>query len=618
MKLFYNKKISDPTYYIQQGFRNGKKTTTRNVKRIGKHSELLKITDDPLAYAKNEVALYNERLKSDQLALEVKIDFNEKLKATTDITSSTTASNIGYFFLQNIYHSLDIKNFFSDITKNSRIKYDPNDINRFLTFARILWPESKLATYSHMNKFYEECEFAYEDIFKTMDLIWKHKNEYITHLFKKSDEIVERNTSVCYYDCTNFYFEIEKEDEDYVDKVTGETVKGLRKYGVSKEHRPNPIVEMGLFMDCQGIPLTVDITSGSDNETTTAIPLEKEMLSMFENKKIIYCADAGLGSEKIRIFNDMGGKAFIVTQSIKKLSDVLQEAVFNDVDYKFLSNDKSSSIKEMKEFDRFSSENINLYNDCIYKVLNADTLIDTGLYDEISLLNGKTKKVKAKATLHQQVIITFSRKAFEYQRSVRNRQIERAKKLLKSKNPEDIKKGPNDVKRFIKRKSSTKNGEKIIDNYYIDEELISREEKYDGFYAIATNLEDDVKKIYEINSQRYKIEECFRILKSNFDSRPEFCYKPQRIKAHFLICYTALLIYRLLEIKLNGTTNNFSVNNIIETLQNMNVVNERDLYYSSAYTNSKVLTALENTFQLGLDKQNYHPKDLNKKIKKIL
>lgn len=618
MKLWYDKKSKDPTYFIQLGVRNGKKTTTKNIARIGKHSELLKITDDPLAYAKEQIVQYNEEAKkNNQVSLELKIIFAEKLKATDALASSSKQRNIGYFFLQQLYHDLEIGSFFDSVAADSKITFDPNLVNRFLTYSRIMDPDSKLGTHQHLGNYYEQPNFNYIHIMRTMDLMEKHYDAYICHLFEKSKNIVKRNTSVCYYDCSNYYFEIETEDEDYVDEVTGEIIKGLRKYGLSKDHRPNPIVEMGLFMDTDGIPLSMCITSGSDNEQTTAIPLEQKLTQMFKGKKFIYCADAGLGSLNIRNFNSMGGRAFVVTQSIKKLSSTLKEAVFNDYDYKLLSTDKPITIATMKEFDKQDEKNRSLYMDRAYKIIEADKAFDLGLYEEKQLKNGKTRRVKSKATVKQHIIITFSRKMMEYQRYVRNRQIERAKKLLVNLDPETYKKGPHDVTRFIKRTSSTTTGEQVKDLYTINETVILEEEKYDGFYAIATNLDDDAKTVIEISSNRYKIEDCFRIMKTNLSAHPIFHQKPKRIIAHFMICYTALLIYRLLETKLNRYGTHFAIDPIIETLRSMKVANLEDMCYMSTYTSSQVCTALNAIFDLSLDKKYYQPKELNKKIKKI-
>mgnify|MGYP005766625965 FL=1 len=634
MKLYYDKKSKNPTYFIQQGFRNGKKTSTRNVAVIGKHCDLLKITDDPLAYAKQKVAEYNEQMKNSRVSMEVTIDFDEKIKASEDLVSSSTSRNIGYFFLQAIYHELAIGSFFKTVTAGSKITFDPNLVSRFLTCARILEPESKLATLRHLNHYYEQPEIEYQHIHRTLDILEENFAEYLRHLFQYSSRIVPRDTSVCFFDCTNFYWEIESPDDDYVDEVTGEVIKGFRKYGPSMQHQPSPLVEMGLFMDSNGIPLSMCLTSGSDNEQTLAVPLEKELIKMFQGKKFIYCADAGLGSLGIRQFNSMGGRAFIVTQSIKKLSGRLQEAVFNDYDYRLLSSGAPVTINRLKEFDRHKKENLPLYLDKAYKVINADRLADLGFYEEKLCKNGRKRTVKAKGKLEQKIIVTFSRKSLEYQRFIRNRQIERAKKLLKSLDPETYKKGPNDITRLIKRTSTSKSAEQAAPSYELDLELIREEEKYDGYYAIATNLDDDPALILETASKRYQIEDCFRVLKTNFSSRPVYHHSKEHITAHFQICYTALLIYRLLEKQLEEycidydrrcginhkdpkARTHFTINNIIETLKNMNVVNVQDMYYMSAYTGSQLCTALNSIYDLGLDKKYYQPKELNKKIKKI-
>lgn len=618
MKLWYDKKSKDPTYFIQRGIRNGKKTTTKNVIRIGKHSELLKTTADPLAYALDEVKRYNEELKNNKsVALDFKFDFNEKITYQDDLVSKSKLLNIGYFFLQQIYHDLKIGAFFKNIIKDTRIQFDPNLVNRFLTYSRILNPDSKLGTHQNLVSFYEQPTFGYEHILRTLDIMYDHYDEYISHLYDASTKLIKRDTSVCFFDCSNYYFEIESNDEDYIDPVTGEVTKGLRKYGVSKEHRPNPIVQMGLFMDKDGIPLSMCITSGSDNEQTTAIPLEQKLITMFKGKKFIYCADAGLGSLNIRNFNSMGGRAFIVTQSIKMLSNTLKEAIFSDIDYRLLSNDKPATIQQMKDFDRFDKVNAELYDDRIYKIIPADKAFDLGLYEEKACKNGTIKKVKSKAVVPQKIIVSFSRKMMEYQRFIRNRQIERAKKLLTKLDPETYKKGANDITRFIKRTTSTSSGEKAVDTYELNQEAINEEEKYDGFYAVATNLEDSAKYILEISSNRYKIEDCFRIMKTNFSARPVFHQNRERIVAHFMVCYTALLIYRILEKKLDMYGTHFTVENVIETLNNMQVANLEDVCYMSTYDNSQVLTSLNAIFNLELDKKYYQPKDLNKKIKKI-
>ena len=611
MKLYYDKRLKDPTYYIQQGFRNGKKATTKNIKRLGKHSELLLITDNPLEYAKNEVKKMNEEYRSGRSEFIVTMDFNERIPSTDSPCSNSTSLNIGYLYLKDIYAKLNPSDFFKSVSSDRKITYDCNKICQFLTYARILDPASKYGTYDKLDTYYEKPQVEYQHMIRFLDILDRNSDQYLKHLFDNSENIVKRDTSVMYYDCTNYFFETEKPDEEIVDEVTGEIILGLRQFGISKENKTSPIVEMGLIMDRRGIPISMCIHPGNTNEQLTAVPLEKEVIKMTGNKKFIYCADAGLGSYNIRKFNDMGGRAYIVTQSVKKLGQEIKDIVFNDSNYRLLSNDDAITLKEMRTFNKKDANNLSLYNDFAYKVIPANTAMDTGLYEEKVYKNGRTKKVKAKGTLHQYIIVTFSRKMMEYQRTIRERQLERAKKLLRLKDPEKIKKGPNDIRRFLKNTSSD------TANYVLDMDKIHEEEKYDGFYAVATNLDDSAKDILAVAQNRYKIEDCFRIMKTNFDARPVFLRKPERIRAHFLICYTALLIYRLMECKLDDNLTHVTTSNLIKTLRNMNVVNMDDMYYKSIYSGSQALDALERCFELQLNRKYYRPSDLNKIVKKF-
>jgi transposase len=636
MKLTYDKHAKDPIFYMQKSSRVNGKSTTVFSQRIGRYSELKQKYPDPIAYAKEYVRLQTEKEKAGLIQTgSVIVDFNKKLAKTDgERISARTSQNIGYFFLKNIYDQLEMKKFFRKITADSRITFDPNLINSFLTFDRILSPGSKLHTVNHLNWYYQAPQFTHTQILRMMDILEDHYDEYISWLFQHSNHVVPRDISCCYYDCTNFFTETECADDDYTDEVTGEVFPGLRQYGASKEHRPQPIVEMGLFMDKQGIPISMCIHPGNENEQTTAVPQEKKILKMLneDNREFIYIADAGLGSSWIRQFNDMGGRKFIVTQSIKKLSNVLKEAVFNDYDYRLISSNESCSIETLKSFDKEKAtedqEYRKLYEAIAYKVIPCDRLVDLGLTEFHLCKNGKVRQQKAKGTLKQSVIVTFSRKMFEYQRTVRNRQIERAKNKMGKLDPDTFKKGPNDVTRFIRKVPHTEDGSEPAYYFEIDEERIREEEKYDGYYAIATNVEipqdaekaiETVRHIRHLNEERYQIEECFRILKTNFSARPIHHQKRPRIIAHFMICYTALLVYRLLEVKVNSSSKiwHCTTNEIIETLRNMEVVLKQNQYYDSIYTASYTLDALNTTFNAGLDKESYLPKTLNQKAKKI-
>ena len=600
----YNKNAKDPIYYVQVGIRQGKKTTTKNIARIGKHSELLRDHSDPLAYAREYVRKLNEQ--KEMVDITLYLNFAHKLLPSDDDVSRSLVFNTGYLVLDRIYRDLNIRTALEKMMSETKATFDLNQIVRFLVFDRILDPGSKLHTVCHLDSYYERPRFDYQHVLRGMDVLSENFDNYICHLYEASSKIIKRDTTVCYYDCTNYYSEIETADEDTVDEYTGEIIEGFRKYGLSKDHKPNPLVQMGLFMDSDGIPMSMCLTKGNEAETNTVLPLEKKLVRIIKNSDFIYCADAGLGSYDIRKFNAMGGRRFIVTQSLKKLPDTLKEAVFNDSHYRLLSNGREISIETMKSFDPAS--NLSLYQDRAYKVEDAskELVMD---FPEERIIRGKKKTAKAKATLGQRIIITFSRKSYEYQRKIRAGQIERAKKLLKTSDPEAIKKGANDVRRFIRRKASTK------ESYILDEEKIREEEKYDGYYIIATNVYDkSVQEILDISSKRYRIEECFRITKNDFVSRPYYHRLKERIIAHFMLCYTALLIYRLLEVQLDRNGTHFTTRQIIETLKNMNVTDFDGFIYKSLYTDSRTLQAIMKIYPLKLDHQYYLKTTLDKLI----
>ena len=399
IKLTITQSKSDKYYYAQMSVREGKKVRSETIKKIGKHSELLKITNDPAAYALAEVKRLDEEYQNARAPLNYSVDFSKKIEETDSAVSSSTVLNTGYFFLQYILSELEMKKYFSGLAADSKIQYDSYKVFRFLTYDRILFPGSKLKTWNHLGNYYENPEFGYHDILRFMDILANDFDGFISYLFEKSSNLVTRDLSVCYYDCTNFYFETEKEDQEYVDEVTGEIIRGLREYGFSKEHRPNPIVQMGLFMDSDGIPLSMCIHPGATNEQLTAVPAEKKIVKMFEGKKFIYCADAGLGSERIREYNHMGERAFIVTQSIKKLNAEDREWALNKDGFLRISDDTPVDIS----------------------ALNAD---DTGLYYKILPYTPKDTD--------QHLIITYSPKYAAYQRAVREKQIERAKIMVEN------------------------------------------------------------------------------------------------------------------------------------------------------------------------------------------
>ena len=400
------------------------------------------------------------------------------------------------------------------------------------------------------------------------------ENEFIqAELYKNSLNVSERNTGILYYDCTNYFFELEQEN-------------GLKQYGPSKEHRPNPIVQMGLFMDGNGIPLAFNITPGNTNEQTTLKPLEEKILEDFKLSRFIVCTDAGLASTANRKFNNKQERAFITTQSIKKLKKAIMEWALNKDGWKLSGDKKNYNINKI-------NENEELYKD---KIFYKERWINE---------NG----------LEQKLIVTYSIKYRNYQRKIRNSQIERAQQAILNKNIKLRKCNPNDYKRFVKTTSITGNGE-IADKKILslNQEQIEKEEQFDGFYGVCTNLEDGAEEVIKVNQRRWEIEECFRIMKSEFKARPVYLSRDDRITAHFTTCFLSLVLYRFLEKILEEK---FTCSEIIETIRNMNLNKINEFGYIPAYTRTELTDSLHDKFKFRTDNEITTEKTIKKILKDI-
>lgn len=468
--------------------------------------------------------------------------------------------NIGYLFLQDIYYKLGLNKICNEITDKYQFKFDLNDILSNLIYSRILFPASKLKTLELSKRFLEQPNFEYQHIERALPVLCKENDFIQSKLYKNSKNYSTRNNRVLYYDCTNFFFEIECEDD-------------FRKYGKSKENRPNPIVQMGLFMDGDGIPLSCEITPGNTNEQTTLQPLEQKIIDDFELAEIVVCTDAGLASKANRKFNDTNTRKFITTQSIKQLKSFLKEEVLDlTKGWKLIGSDKTYNIEKL----RTDSKLIEIYKDKTFY---------------------KERWIK-EDNIEQRLIVTYSVKYQEYQKNIRNNQIERAKKLIE-KNPKKIGKAKqNDPKRFIETMNTTSNGEVADEVHYsINQNIIDEESKYDGLYAVCTNLEDNVEDIIKVNHRRWEIEESFRIMKTEFNARPIFHTNEEAIKAHFLICFLALTIYRYLEKKLDEK---YTVGDIIDTLRSM-MLTLKDGDFIPHYTRTDLTDNLHEKFGFRTD-----------------
>jgi len=564
MRLSISKsKNSTSLYVIKSTYENGVHSS-KIVEKLGTVKELSQKLDgqDPIEWAKKYIAELNQKEK------EEKLDVLVKYSPSKVITKDEQRSfNGGYLFLQQIYYQLGLHKICKEILEKYKCRYDLNSILSRLIYGRIIFPSSKLATYQLSTRFIEQPNFELQHVYRALEVIAKESDFIQSSLYNNSLKISRRNTGVLYYDCTNYFFEIEQED-------------GNRQYGPSKDHKPNPIVQMGLFMDGDGVPLAFSINKGNTNEQLTLKPLEKKILSDFDLSKFIVCTDAGLASISNRKFNDKEERAFITTQSIKKLKAHLKKWALDPNGW-YLSNDEKTY--DISKLDEEKDKNKMFYKERWMK----------------------------ENDLEQKIIVTYSIKYKDYQKKIRNSQIERAQKTIDS-NPTKIKKhNQNDYKRFIRKTNCTPDGEIAEKEIYtIDTEVIAKEEAFDGFYAVCTNLEDEAAEIIKVNNRRWEIEECFRIMKSEFKARPVYLSRDDRIEAHFTTCFISLIIYRLLEKKLGEK---YTCSEIIKGLKDMNFYKIKGEGFVPTYTRTDFSDDLHEVFDFRTDYQIIN----TRKIKKI-
>lgn len=562
MKVCISKSKNTTIYYLSKSVRIGSRTTTKTIEKIGTYDEIKEKCGDmePLEWAKKYAAQRSAEEKA------AKQDVIMKCSSSMLIDKNVRRScNAGYLFLLDIYYSLGIDKICAEISEKYRFEYDLNEILSMLVCSRIIAPGSKRSSLEEANGFVEQPKCSLHQIYRALEVIAKENDFFQSQLYKNSQSITERRKDVLYYDCTNYYFEIEDEDD-------------FRKYGVSKEHRPNPIVQMGLFIDSDGIPLSFSVFDGNFSEQPSMTPLEKKILQDFDTSDFVVCTDSGLSSIANRRFNSIQGRGFVTAQSIKKLKGFLQDFCLGDDGWYLPGSDRKYKLSELDE-----------EKDCD-RVFYKDRWINEN-------------------DLEQHLIVTYSIKYRNYQRAVRGRQIVRAEKLAE--NPSSLsRKKENDPKRFVMQEHCTTDGEaaeKTITS--LDQNRIDNEMKYDGFYAVCTNLEDDVSDIIRINQKRWEIEECFRIMKTEFKARPVYLSRRDRITAHFTTCFTALVIYRMLEKKLE---NRFTCEEIIRTLRDMNMMIAPGEGYIPTYTRTDLTDALHGAFGFRTDYQITSQKSMRK------
>ena len=537
MRVTTSKSKNAESFYISKGYVNDKGVSTSVIiRKLGTLKDLLPehgpTRDDVMVWAKEQARIETLKYKREKEEKQIKLTFHADRPLDYD---KQVFYRGGYLFLQSIYYQLQINKICRKLKQKHKFKYDINAILSDMIYARILEPRSKRSSYKAASEFLEKPSYKLHDVYRALDVLGAECDLIQAELYKNSHFLGARNDKVLYYDCSNYYFEIEQED-------------GNKKYGKSKEHRPNPIIQMGLFMDGDGIPLAFSTFAGNANEQTSLKPLEKKILGEFGCQKFIYCSDAGLGSESIREYNHMGERAYIVTQSIKRLKKEEKEWALDPQGFKKVSDDTPVDITK----------------------LNSN---DKGLYYKDEPYT--TRK------LHQRLIITYSPKYAAYQRTIRDKQVERAQKMLDSGNTKKNRKNPNDPARFIEKTAVTPEGEAADIKYSLDENKITEETLYDGLYAVCTDLLDDnVADILKVSEGRWQIEECFRIMKTDFSARPVYLQDENRIQAHFLICFLALTIYRFLEKKMDLK---YTCEELLETLKAINFAEIQEQGYIPLY-----------------------------------
>ncbi|MBR1444459.1 MAG: IS1634 family transposase, partial [Firmicutes bacterium] len=544
------------------------KSTSKIIRKLGTLAELSKRLETDragvMAWAKEQAKIETQNYKKEEETNTVLVPFHAK--RYLDYEKQVFFKG-GYLFLQYIYYSLRLDNVCTNIKRKYKFDYDLNAILSDLVYTRILDPSSKRSSYAAAMKFLEAPTYELHDIYRALSVLAEKCDHIQSEIYKNSSFIRKRNDKILYYDCSNFYFEIEQED-------------GIRKYGKSKEHRPNPIVQMGLFMDGDGIPLAFTLFPGNKNEQKSLKPIEEKVIKEFGCEKFIFCSDAGLASEDNRFYNHLGERSFIVTQSIKKLPLEEREWALKKSGFRCISDNKPVDITNLTKDDT---------NRLFYKEEPYTT-----------------KK------LHQRLIVTYSPKYAEYQRTVRSRQVERAEKMVESGKAKRTRKNPNDPARFVGKNVITENGEKIKTEFFLDLEKIE-EEKYDGLYAICTDLlDDDPKDILKVSEGRWQIEDCFRTMKTDFSARLVNVRREDRIKAHFLCCFIALFILRTLKklIKENCTCDE-----LLNTLKEINFADVGEQGFIPLYKRTKLTDELHSICGFRTDFQ-FIPKNKMREIQK--
>lgn len=568
-KLSISKSKNSRTFYIQTSYREKGRVKSKNVRRLG-NEQYIKETygvSDAEAWARAELERMRQEAGNNNRGIVA------ELHPDCLTGDEKRAFNGGDIFIEKITSLLGLRQICKEISKAYRFKFDLSDYLIRMITSRILHPGSKLSDFLNGSRYIEDKELRLENFYRSLDVISENLDTMQGEIYRHTLRTLGRNTGVIYYDCTNVFFEIETDDD-------------FRKYGHSKENRPNPLVQIGLFMDMDGLPLAICVNPGNTSEQKTLQPLEEVLAERFGLSRFVVCTDGGLGSRDNRRFNVTEDRNYITVQSLKKLSAHYQDWATDPSGWRLrprLEDDlhtRCAEIYDLGEIDLDEYADDTFYKEC---------LTDEKAFEE-------------------HLIVTYSRKYDIYQKELRAKQIERAITKI---NRGEIKrpKSPNDCRRFMKDTYFDDKGNPIkpITTAVLDKEQITAEERFDGFNALATSLDDDPCTIIRVNSWRWEIEECFRIEKSDIEMRPVYVKKPERITAHFFVCFIALLILKIMQ---KQHKRDFPVGQIRKALSQMNLVRLPGLGYVPVFDNTPLTDAIQEKANIHINRQINTPAQL--------
>lgn len=554
---------------------------------------------DPWLWAQQELSRRNEEERLGRQTLKIELSPTKRIKA-----GEQTRYSGGDLMLIPLYNALGLPQICRELQKGTKAQYSLNEILEALVVLRILYPCSKKSTCELNSKRIRKTSFALEDVYRALTLLSSHIDDIQARVWRNSQKLMRRNTRVIYYDCTNYYFEIEDNDRDYVDMETGEVIIGLRKRGKSKENRPNPIVQMGLLMDGDGIPLSFIIFPGNESEQPSLQRIEEMVARKFGLNEFIISTDAGLGSEDNRRYNMTEGREYITVQSLPSLSKADQDMALDPRGWRVAYRDKG-----LAPIDQSSPEK-EIFN---LDEIDLDAERGTRFYKEIIV--NKNLRGDITTSRPERIIVTYNHDFALYLRHKREERISTAQKIISRKQTKS-RQSQQDPRRYVTTDYVTKDGQKAAKvRMALDEKAIAHEQRFDGFYAYGTSLDDNAVDVLRARSFHHEIEHLFRTTKTFLDARPVHLRRQERIRSHFLVCFLAMIILKILQKQLNMPE--LSIDCLIGTLRSFEFDYFKSIGYRPLFERNDITDQLQETTGLHFDTEIVETKRMNKLYRSI-